>query len=117
MLQRPRNASHRVMGQSGSVPGLVLLAVVYTLAGAIKPLHIDDAAYYRYAAQAASHPLDPYGFEILWYQSPQPAFQLLAPPLLPYWWSCAIRLFGDRPFLWKLWLFPFSALFVFALHG
>jgi Dolichyl-phosphate-mannose-protein mannosyltransferase len=91
--------------------------VICTLLNAIKPLHIDDAAYYRYADQVARHPLDPYGFEIFWYQSPQPAFQVLAPPVLPYWWSCAIRLFGDRPFLWKLWLFPFSALFVFGLNG
>src|SRR5579883_780248 len=51
---------------------LLLLALAYTLLNAIKPLHIDDAAYYRYAAQAAKHPLDPYGFEIFWYQAPQP---------------------------------------------
>jgi hypothetical protein len=31
---------------------------------------------------------------------------LLAPPVLPYWWAAAIRLFGEDPWLWKLWLFP-----------
>src|SRR5262249_10626630 len=39
-----------------------------------------------------------------------------APPVLPYWWSLAVRLFEERPFLWKLWLWPFSLLLVVALH-
>jgi hypothetical protein len=96
---------------------LVLLAVLFTLLNSLKPLHVDDAAYYYYAAQIAQHPLDPYGFEIHWYQHPLPANHVLAPPVLPYWWAAALRLFGDQPFLWKLWLFPISLLFVFSLHA
>jgi hypothetical protein len=94
---------------------LVVLALLFTLLNAIKPLMIDDTAYYYYAVQAARQPLDPYGFEVFWYQHPEPAADVLAPPLLPYWWSLALRLFGERPFLWKLWLLPFSFLLVFAL--
>jgi hypothetical protein len=93
------------------------LALVLTLLNALKPLHIDDAAYYCYAAHIAEHPLSPYGFEVLWDQQPCSANQLLAPPLLLYWWAAGIRLFGENPFLWKVWLLPISLLLVLALHA
>lgn len=96
---------------------LALLALLYTLLNCVKPLQVDDAAYYYYARHIAEHPLEPYGFEIHWYQWPSDANHVLAPPVVPYWWAGAIRLFGDRPFLWKLWLLPFSVAFVFSLHA
>jgi hypothetical protein len=96
---------------------LVLLAVVFTLLNCFKPLHIDDTAYYYYADQIARHPLDAYGFAIYWWSWPEPANEVLAPAVLPYYWSLAISLFGDLPFLWKLWLFPFALLFTFSLHA
>lgn len=96
--------------------GLLGLAALLTLLNALKPLHIDDTAYYYYAAHIAEHPLDPYGFEVYWSDRPQPANHVLAPPVLPYWWAAGLRLFGDRPLLWKLWLFPVSVLLVFAMH-
>jgi hypothetical protein len=96
---------------------LVCLALAITLLDAIKPLTIDDSAYYYYAAHIAERPLDPYGFQVFWWYQPQPANEVLAPPLLPYWWALGIRLFGDAPFLWKLWLLPFSLLFVGALNA
>src|SRR5438874_1299385 len=95
---------------------LLALAILFTLLNAFRPLHMDDTAYYSYAAQIADHPLDPYGFEVFWKERPQPAHEVLAPPLLPYYWAAAIRLFGDRPFLWKLWLLPFALLLLLALH-
>jgi hypothetical protein len=91
------------------------LALVFTLLNAVKPLQVDDTAYWYYAAHIAEQPLDPYGFTVFWYQWPQPANEVLAPPVLPYWWGLAVRLFGDRPFCWKLWLLPFSLLLVVAL--
>jgi hypothetical protein len=94
---------------------LALLALLFTLLNALKPLQVDDAAYYYFANQIAHSPGDPYGFELFWYQQPQPANHVLAPPVLPAWWAIAIHLFGDRPFLWKMWLLPFSVLFVYAL--
>jgi hypothetical protein len=33
---------------------------------------------------------------------------------MPYWWAIAIRLFGEHPFLWKLWLLPYALLLVFS---
>src|SRR5437588_9165421 len=85
---------------------LALLAALYTGLNALKPLHIDDTAYAYYSAQAAAHPLDPYGFPILWYYEPQPANEVIAPPVLPYGWALSRALFGERPWLWKLALLP-----------
>ena len=96
---------------------LSLLAMLFVGLNAFKPLQVDDAAYYYYAAHIANHPLDPYGFEVFWYQAPEPAQDVLAPPVLPYWWAAAIRLFGHNAPLWKLWLLPFSACFVFSLDA
>jgi hypothetical protein len=98
-------------------PRLILLALLVTGLNSIKPLHIDDGAYYYYAAQIAAHPLDPYGFQILWYDFWQPANRVLAPPVLPAWWGLGLRLFGDHPVAWKLWLLPFALLLVFAVYS
>lgn len=95
----------------------VILAIVFTALNALKPLCIDDTLYYINARQMAAEPLRPYGFEVFWNDRPEPAVQALAPPLFPYYWSIAIRLFGDNPLAWKLWLLPISLLLVFALRA
>lgn len=92
-------------------------AFFITLLNTLKPLHIDDAAYYCYATHIAEDPLHPYNFEIFWGQDPAPAMDVLAPPVLPYWWAAAIRLFGRQPWLWKLWLFPFSLILTTSLQA
>lgn len=104
-----------ILGQMIRSP--VTAAVCLTLLDAVKPLHIDDTAYYRYAEHIAADPLHPYAFEILWGQGPLPAMDVLAPPVLPCWWALAIRLFGDRPWLWKLWLFPLSLILTASLRA
>lgn len=94
-----------------------LLALAFTLLDAAKPLHIDDTAYVVLAHHIAAHPRDPYGGTIFWYSRPDPANEILAPPVLPYWLALGIRLFGEHPLAWKLWLFPFALLFVAALDA
>lgn len=94
---------------------VVTWAVVLTGLNAIKPLHVDDTTYYFDAAQIAAHPLDPYGYVMLRWSDAVPALHALAPPGLPYWWAAGMRLFGERPVLWKLWLFPIAFLFVYSL--
>jgi hypothetical protein len=96
---------------------LLLLAILYTGLASIKPTHIDEAANYYYARQIAAHPLDPYGFEMFWYQEPEPANHVLTPPVLVYWWGLGMRLLGGEPVIWKLWLLPFVLLFVFSLYA
>jgi hypothetical protein len=93
----------------------LLLASAFTLINALKPLHVDDATFYANASHIARKPLDPYGFTLMVRDRPAAALHALAPPVLPYWWAAGIRLFGEHPFAWKLWLLPFAFLFVAAL--
>jgi len=95
---------------------LLVLAAVLTALNALKPLHIDDPFIYRVAQQIVEAPFDPYGFDIFWLQWPQPVHEELTPPVLPYWWALGLELFGERPVLWKLWLFPFALIFVASTH-
>lgn len=108
----------RLLMTSGhaSLKPLLVLALLFTVLNAFKPLCIDDALYYYHAKQISEHPLDPYGFAVFWNDRPEPAVQNLAPVLMQYWWAIAIRLFGNHPFIWKLWLFPYALLLVFSVH-
>jgi hypothetical protein len=95
---------------------ILAAAIAYTLVNALKPLTQDDTAYYYYAAHIAEHPADPYGFALFFgEEGPEPANQVLAPPVLLYWWAIGIKLLGNSPFLWKVWLLPISVLFAAAL--
>jgi hypothetical protein len=96
--------------------GPVGLAVMVTLANAVKPVLVDDTAYVAFARQAAAHPLDPYGGTIYWYADADRKMEILAPPVLPYWLGLGLRLFGDHPWALKLWLFPFVLLLAWSLR-
>jgi hypothetical protein len=91
---------------------LLALAVLFTLLNGLKPLAQDDTVYWHYARHIAAHPLDPYGFRLA---NSQPANEVLAPPVLLYWWAGAFRLCSDHPFLWKLSLLPFALALTFSL--
>jgi hypothetical protein len=93
------------------------VAVGWTLLNAGKPLLIDDSAYYQFARQIAQHPLDPYGFEMIWYHRFEPAMNVLAPPVLPYYLGGLIALVGEQPLLWKLGLFPFVLLYCVSVSA
>jgi hypothetical protein len=92
------------------------LALVVTLANAAKPVLVDDTAYVLFARHIAQHPLDPYGFDIFWYTVPEPAMEVLCPPVVPYWLAVGIKLFGDHPAVLKLWLFPFVWLLAWSVR-
>lgn len=96
---------------------LFLIALVVTAINAVKPVHIDDAYYFRLAEQISQHPLDPFGFEVFWQQWPMMAYDNYVPPLLPYWFGGALFVLGDDPFMIKLALLPFVLLFVLAVYG
>jgi hypothetical protein len=94
---------------------IVALAACWTGLNAVKPPHIDDAAYAYAARQMAAQALDPYGFAILWYDVPEPGNEVLAPPVFPATWAVSLRLCGDRPWLCKLVLFGWPLLCSWAL--
>jgi hypothetical protein len=96
------------MGSRRDWARVLLVAGAVTLLLATKPLYMDDSSYHHFAEQIAAHPLDPYGFEESWLQWPQPANEVLAPPVFLYAWGFAIRFLGSSPFVWKLATFPFQ---------
>jgi 4-amino-4-deoxy-L-arabinose transferase-like glycosyltransferase len=100
----PRDSE--IAGRRDWIAAVLVPSIVLAGINVIKPLVVDDSAYYAFAAQIAQSPFDPYGFDIHWYDHPQHAFTVLAPPVLPYWWAISIRLFGDEPWIAKMWLWP-----------
>lgn len=88
-----------------------VLAVLVTALNALKPVVVDDTVYLMLARHIAANPLAPYDFTLFWYAKPQPAMQVLAPPVVPYWIAGGMSLFGEHLVLLKLWLLPFALSF------
>jgi hypothetical protein len=91
------------------------LSLIWTALNCFKPVHIDDTLYLLFSRQIASHPLDPYGISPFWFQWPEPAFWLPAPPVFFYWLSFPLRLGIATPWILKLWMFPFALIFTHSL--
>ncbi|AWM38341.1 hypothetical protein GobsT_35300 [Gemmata obscuriglobus] len=93
-----------------------MLAGFVTLANVAKPVTVDDTAYLLFARHIHSHPTNPYGFALFWWAQPEPAMEVLCPPVVPYWLALGMTLFGEHVGLLKLWLFPFVLLLAWALN-
>jgi hypothetical protein len=102
---------------SATIVRVLSAATALCLLNILKPVTIDDPAYLAYATHIAEYPLDPYGFTLFWYQHPQPAFDILSPPVFNYWLALGWRLVGDCPPLLKLWLWPWCVCLSAALSG
>lgn len=96
---------------------IVSLTLLFGVLNCLKPMHIDDSCFYEYAVQVAQAPLDPYGFDVLWFQHPQAANELPNPPVVPYYLAPATMFFAGHPWLLKLWMLPFALLLVVALDS
>lgn len=96
------------------VIGFAALQLLF-IQGAIR---IDEPNILEIARQIATEPLDPYGFEINWLGSPQPAWEVLAnPPLVPAWLAVAGSLSRwSEPWL-RLSMLPFACLALFSIAG
>lgn len=106
-----------ILGNRQSAMQIVMPALLLCLLNLVKPLEIDDPAYYAFSRQAARHPTDPYGFRLLWFQQAQPAHEILAPPAFNYWLALGLRLFGESPWVAKAWLFPICLLLSASLSA
>lgn len=73
------------------VGGFLLLQIPFLFV----PFRVDEPNILAIAKQIAADPFDPYGFEINWLGTPQPAREVLRnPPLVPYWIALWGALFG-----------------------
>ena len=89
ILELPKSASFR---SQSLLVGLTLLCL---LPFSNKAFHIDDTLFVWTAQQIAHHPLDPYGFNLIWYRTPTPmSRETKNPPLAAYYAAAAGRLAG-----------------------
>lgn len=95
----------------------VLLGSLVALIHVAKPAVVDDQAYLMFAEHIQHHPLDPYGFEHFWYKQPEPAMNVLAPPVMIYWLALGKSLVGESLFALKLFLAPFPILLAFGVRS
>ena len=96
---------------------LIGIAILLTLLNAAKPVVVDDTAYLRFADQIIEHPLDPYGFELMWSAKPAPAFETLAPPVHLYYLALCKIVLGNTLFCFKLGLFPLILLLCMSMRS
>jgi Dolichyl-phosphate-mannose-protein mannosyltransferase len=60
-----------------------------------KPFHMDDPLFVWAAQQIVHHPLDPYGFNVVWYTTSAPASEIVKnPPLAAYYLAGVGRVAG-----------------------
>src|SRR5271169_2966613 len=65
---------------------LFLLTLVCLLPFSGKAFHADDPLFIRAAQQIVKHPLDPYGFQIVWFEYETPMARVMQnPPLATYY--------------------------------
>lgn len=93
---------------------LVLACMACLLPFVNKAFHIDDPLFIWCAKQIQSHPLDPFGFDVIWGQTSKPMFkETKNPPLACYYLALAGTLFGwSEPALHLAFLLPAVAVVV-----
>lgn len=88
---------------------LVAIASAAMLPFAGKAFHIDDPLFLWMAQQIARHPMDPFGFDVNWYTSTEPMFEVMQnPPLLSYYLAFVGRLLGWSELAMHLSLLPIT---------
>jgi 4-amino-4-deoxy-L-arabinose transferase-like glycosyltransferase len=76
----------RLLSPGGARLALAALTVICLLPFIGKPFNVDDPLFVWAAKQIAQHPLDPYGFRVIWYDTEMPMSQITKnPPLASYY--------------------------------
>jgi hypothetical protein len=95
----------------GEVWWVALFALVPLLPFVTKAVSIDAPVFIAVAHQINAHPLDPFGFQMIWDPtSPNAWLFNRNPPLLSYYLAPWIRLFGDVDTWLHVAMLPFSLL-------
>jgi 4-amino-4-deoxy-L-arabinose transferase-like glycosyltransferase len=91
-------------------PGLILMLVVLAALGPFitKPFNIDDPLFLWTARQIQAHPANPYGFDVNWYGTISPMWEVTKnPPLAAYYLAMAAAVLGwSEPALHLAFLLP-----------
>jgi hypothetical protein len=78
-----------------SYVALAVLMLVCLAPFSGKPFHMDDPLFVWTAQQIVHHPLDPYGFNVVWYTTAAPASEIVKnPPLASYYLAGVGRIAG-----------------------
>jgi Dolichyl-phosphate-mannose-protein mannosyltransferase len=78
-----------------SYVALAVLTLVCLAPFSGKPFHMDDPLFVWTAQQIVHHPLDPYGFNVVWYTTAAPASEIVKnPPLAAYYLAGVGRIAG-----------------------
>jgi 4-amino-4-deoxy-L-arabinose transferase-like glycosyltransferase len=74
---------------------LALLTILCLAPFLDRPFHIDEPLFLWKARQILAHPLDPYGFQVNWYYTDKPMWDVTKnPPLAAYYLAAAAALLG-----------------------
>jgi 4-amino-4-deoxy-L-arabinose transferase-like glycosyltransferase len=94
---------------------LALLPLLPFLSAAVS---IDAPVFLAVARQIIAHPLDPFGFDMIWDPtSPHVAHFNQNPPLLSYYLAPWIAVFGEREVALHAALLPFPLIAALSFHG
>jgi len=93
---------------------LILLTTVCLVPFVNKAFHIDDPLFLWAAKHIVQHPLDPYGFPVVWYRSTMPMAEVMKnPPAVPYVLALVGAAAGwSEPVLHLVFLLPALAVIV-----
>ncbi len=86
-----------ILKQWSAFRSLVLLSVVTLLCllpFSDKAFHIDDPLFMWMAQQITKHPLDPYGFQLVWYTAEMPMSEVMKNPPLASYYAAAVGAFA-----------------------
>jgi 4-amino-4-deoxy-L-arabinose transferase-like glycosyltransferase len=108
-IESPQAARSVILRDNLLLAGLTLLCLLPFLN---KPFHVDDILFISAARQIVQHPLDPYGFRIVWYTFAMPMAEVTKnPPLASYYGALVRMVAGWSERAWHLgFLLPALAL-------
>jgi 4-amino-4-deoxy-L-arabinose transferase-like glycosyltransferase len=97
------------------VGALAVLPLLPFLGAAVS---IDAPVFVAVAEQIAAHPLDPYGFEMVWDPTSPHVFEFNHnPPLLSYWLAPVVALLGPQEWALHLAVLPFPLVAALSFLG
>jgi hypothetical protein len=96
---------------------LLLLTTVCLLPFVNKAVHIDDPLFLWAAKHIVQHPLDPYGFPVVWYRTSMPMSEVMKNPPLVSYFLALVGAVADwsEPVLHLVFLLPALAM-ILGIH-